>query len=406
MARTVARWPWSWARARDALLSLAGVERALVGGVLGLKIMNILQMCLTLALTRGSSSRPWLELAAASAFVASGSLLLTTSVREQRLPRSAVAVDVATAVAVLVVSPFFQPSGPAAQWTDWPLAVTFLVAAEASACFPALGALGATATLMTAAGSWLLANPPPDVRHMIYISFVPYAGFAAALAVFVAYLRRLAALADERAETIRLLEEERTRRVLHTPYRLLNDLAGMLRDAEMGERDQPERRARLAEAVASVREIESIVRGTEPASGNLAADLRRLQEQFVDLPMIMNIDDTGVDLPPEVVYRVREAVRSALQNVRLHAHATEVVLYAAVDRDAWIVSVHDDGQGFDTSSRRGVGLNNLVVAALEEIGADVKIESAAGRGTLIEITGGHQWKVEAARASSSSTTHR
>jgi len=46
---------------------------------------------------------------------------------------------------------------------------------------------------------------------------------------------------------IRMLEEERTRRVLHTPYRLLNDLADMLRAEAAREEDDglghPERRA-------------------------------------------------------------------------------------------------------------------------------------------------------------------
>ncbi|HEY3006202.1 MAG TPA: hypothetical protein VGJ44_27895 [Kribbellaceae bacterium] len=244
-------------------------------------------------------------------------------------------IDVAVGVAVLLVSPLFQPAGAAASWTDWPLAVTFLAAAEAAACLRPIAALGATLGLMAAAASWTVASARPDVHHMVYISFVPYSGFAAVSFAFMYYLRRLAGLADERAETIRMLEEERTRRVLHTPYRLLNDLARMLRDQAVREGNRPERQAPLAEAVASVREIESIVRGTEPASSNLAADLRRLQDQFVDLPLIMNVDDANHDLPPQAVYRIREPVRSALQNVRLHAEAGEVVVFATSDATSW-----------------------------------------------------------------------
>ena len=65
-----------------------------------------------------------------------------------------------------------------------------------------------------------------------------------------------------------------------------------------------ERRARLAEAVASVHEIEAIVRGTEPASSNLTAELLRVREQFTDLPLVMNIDDINDDLPPEAAYGI------------------------------------------------------------------------------------------------------
>ena len=122
--------------------------------------------------------------------------------------------------------------------------------------------------------------------------------------------------------------------------------------------------------------------------------------------MIMNVEDAGVNLPPEAVYRIREAVRSALQNVRLHAQASEVVVYATADRFSWLVSVHDDGRGFDTAGRRNLGLNQVVVAAMEEIGAHVSIESTPGQGTLIEISGDHQWTIDLGPAPSSSTTTR
>jgi signal transduction histidine kinase len=407
VARGVARWPSLRTALRGGFLNRQGVERATVGATVALKTQNLLQMLVVILVTAGESARPWLQWGAAAAFTASGAVLLITAVRAQRLSRAAVALDVVVGVAVLLVAPLFQPVDPAQQWTDWPLFVMFLVAAEAAACFPPALAAAATVALMGAAASWLVTGAPGATsRRLVYGSFVPFVGFAAVTFVFLHYLRRLAALADARAETIRLLEEERTRRVLHTPYRLLNDLAGMLRAEADRDGDPPLRQARLAEAVASAIEIESIVRGTDPASSNLAADLQQLRNQFVDLPMIMNVEDAGVNLPPEAVYRIREAVRSALQNVRLHAQASEVVVYATADRSSWLVSVHDDGRGFDTAGRRSLGLNQVVVAAMEEIGAHVSIESTPGQGTLIEISGDHQWTTDLGPASSSSTTTR
>ena len=399
MARGLARWPSMWA-SRDGFLNRQGVERATVGATGALKAHNLIQMVVVLVLTRGESRRPSLELAAAAVFAVSAVFMLVVSVRAQRLSRAAVAVDVVVAVSVLLLAPFFQPVDPSLPWVDWPLFVAFLVAAEASACFTPALASAATLALMGSAASWLVwGSLPPATRQMIYASLVPFVAFAAVSYLFLQYLRRLAALADARAETIRMLEEERTRRVLHTPYRLLNDLAGMLRAQGDREGAQPASKARLAEAVASALEIESIVRGTDPASSNLADDLQGLRDQFVDLSMIMNVEDAGVSLPPEAVYRIREAVRSALQNVRLHAQATEVVVYATADRSSWLVSVHDDGRGFDTAGHRSVGLNQVIVGALEEIGAQVRIESTPGQGTLIEISGDHQWTMDLAPAS-------
>jgi signal transduction histidine kinase len=68
--------------------------------------------------------------------------------------------------------------------------------------------------------------------------------------------------------------------------------------------------------------------------------------------------------------------------------------------------VCDDGRGFDPTTRRGVGLNVVVVGALEEIGAQVRIESSRGNGTLVEITGGYEWRTDLGSESSSSMIRR
>ncbi len=378
-----------------SLLSADGVERATAIGVAILKGMNAAQAVAMVVIALSASRRPWLEILAVTTYGLAGLALVVGSLRAGRLRRGLVLVDVATGISVVLLAPLFQPSPSGQLWTEWPMAVTFLVGAEAGAVLSTTGTVLTMAGLMTAASSWLLYDPPGSTRKDILTDLVPYFGFTLGSLLFVGYLRRLAALADSRARTIRMLEEERTRRVLHTPYRLLNNLADMLRaEAARGAEDDPghrERRARLAEAVASVDEIEAIVRGTEPASGNLAAELLRLREQFTDLPLVMNIDDINADLPPQAAYRIREAVRSALQNVRLYAHATEVVIYASLDATSWVVSVHDDGVGFEPSARRGVGLGEVIVNALEEIGARVEVNSSVGAGTLVELSGDHRW---------------
>jgi signal transduction histidine kinase len=371
-------------------------------GVAILKGMNATQAVVIVVITLSASRRPWLEVLAVTAYGLAGLTLVVGSLRAGRLRRGLVLVDVAVGIAVVLLAPLFQPSQSGQTWTQWPVAVTFLIGAEAGAVFSTSGTVLTLAGLMTAASSWLLYDPPGSTRKDTLTNLVPYLGFTLGSLLFVGYLRRLAALADSRAATIRMLEEERTRRVLHTPYRLLNDLAGMLRaEAAREEEDDPghrERRARLAEAVASVHEIEAIVRGTEPASSKLTAELLRLREQFTDLPLVMNIDDVNGDLPPQAAYRIREAVRSALQNVRLYAHATEVVVYASVDATSWVVSIHDDGVGFEPGTRRGVGIGEVIVKALEEIGARVEVSSSLGAGTLVELSGGHKWTLNPSNA--------
>jgi hypothetical protein len=370
---------------RSILLSRAGVERSAVVAITGLKAMNVAQSALLVLLARAASDRLLLEIAAVAAFSASSVVVAVTSWRRQRLVGWAIALDASVGCVVLAVAPLFQPTGRA--WSEWPINVSFLVAAEVAIAFRPARATLATLSLMAANTSWLLWDPPARTHDAVVGHLVAYAGFAAVAGWFVWYLRKLADLADTRAETIQQLEEERTRRLLHTPYRLLNDLAAMLRHESARNGGDPARQARLAEAVASVREIESVVRGTEPASTNLAAELLRLREQFADLPLVISVEDAQLGLPPSTVYRVREAVRSALQNVRLHADATSVVLYAMTDRSGWLVSVCDDGRGFDPAARRGVGIQDLMIGALTGINASVSVDSAPGRGTFIEFKG-------------------
>jgi signal transduction histidine kinase len=276
---------------------------------------------------------------------------------------------------------------------DWPVAVSFLCGVTACVSLPWPAAATAMGALLVASASWPLQPHPGDVGRMVLTACIPFVGFGVGGALFLTYLRALVRVADERADRIRTLESERTRRVLHTPYRLLGDLADLLgRQLASGEvRGSAARQvqqARLAEALASVHEIEAIVRGTEPASTNLAADLLRLREQFIDLPLILDVDAVEVDLPASVVYRVREAVRSALQNVRLHAGAAEVVVHAEAGDRRWYVSVHDDGRGFDvTTARRGVGVHDTINGAMAEIGAQVRMTSSPDDGTLVELEG-------------------
>lgn len=380
---------------RRSLLSADGVEQATSMGVAILKGMNAIQAVAIVVITLSASRRPWLEVLAVTAYGLAGLALVVGSLRASRLQRGLVLVDVSIGIAVLLLAPLFQPSQSSQAWTEWPVFVTFLIGVEAGAVLGTSGTVLTSAGMMAAASSWLLYDPPGSLRKDTLTSFVPYIGFTLGSLLFVGYLRRLGALADSRAAMIRMLEEERTRRVLHTPYRLLNDLADMLRaEAARGEDDgleNRERGARLAEAVASVHEIEAIVRGTEPASGNLTVELRRLREQFTDLPLVMNVDDINVDVPPQAAHRIREAVRSALQNVRLHAHATEVVVFASLDATSWVVSVHDDGVGFQPGTRRGAGISEVIVNALEEIGARAEVSSSPGAGTLVELSGDYRW---------------
>ena len=380
---------FSWGNGPGTFLSAQGVEFALVVVLVLLKVMNVVEMTVAVVFDSGVSRRDWLECSAAGVFAAAGVLVLTVSLRSRRVRSWAVAVDVVAGVTVLLAAPAFAPAQLGQPWAEWPIWATFLVAAEAAACFRPRWAICACGALIGAASLWLVYDPPAATRHLIFVNYVPYAGFALGSFLFVTYLRKLAALADAgrsaAAELARLQEQERTRRVLHTPHRLLQELQDELRSQLADVGPDPQRAARLAEAVASIREVEAVVRGTTPSTSNLGKELEDLQLQFPDLPLTVNVDTMTVTLPEPDVYRIREAIRSALQNVRHHAHATAVTLFATIEGHDWFVSVHDNGRGISADAVPKLG-TRIITNGAAEAGCRVEVTSSPGS-TLVEIRG-------------------
>src|SRR6266567_3152792 len=161
-------------------LSAQGVEFALVVVLVLLKVMNVVEMTVSVVFDSGVSRRDWLECSAAGVLAAAA----------------------------------FAPALLGQPWAEWPIWVTFLVAAEAAACFRPRLAICACVALIGAASLWLVYDPPAATRHLIFVNYVPYVGFALGSFLFVTYLRKLAALADAgrsaAAELARLQEQERT----------------------------------------------------------------------------------------------------------------------------------------------------------------------------------------------------
>lgn len=122
---------------------------------------------------------------------------------------------------------------------------------------------------------------------------------------------------------------------------------------------------------------------------NLAAVVTAVGAEFDDLPITVVADlAQDVALPRGLADDLAAALRSLLLNVRQHAQAGRVVLHAAEDEDGtgWEVTLHDDGNGFDTSATDfGVGLREVVVEQLARSGVDVAINSIRDLGTTVTL---------------------
>jgi signal transduction histidine kinase len=105
----------------------------------------------------------------------------------------------------------------------------------------------------------------------------------------------------------------------------------------------------------------------------------RINQQFDALPK---------QFPPHVTQALTGAAREALNNVVKHAGTDEAWLSAYGDgAGGVIVTVVDRGQGFELQAKSGgLGLMRSVRHRVLEVGGKVRIDSAPGEGTSIEMS--------------------
>lgn len=82
------------------------------------------------------------------------------------------------------------------------------------------------------------------------------------------------------------------------------------------------------------------------------------------------------------IYRI---VQEQLNNILKYAKASEVFIILQYKDGRLILSIHDDGQGFDTTAKRvGMGLLNIKTRA-ENYGGTLQIKSEPGKGCQLQI---------------------
>ncbi len=92
------------------------------------------------------------------------------------------------------------------------------------------------------------------------------------------------------------------------------------------------------------------------------------------------------DTVQTVILRV---VQEALQNVRKHAGATNVVVSSALEDGQWVLEVRDDGRGFDTGAVAARGRRNFGLQFMREraelVSAQFEVRSRPEAGTVVRL---------------------
>ena len=122
--------------------------------------------------------------------------------------------------------------------------------------------------------------------------------------------------------------------------------------------------------------------GLIPAIESHVRSIRAITE--IDLSL--EADDEVDGLPPEAELAVYRIVQEALSNVVRHSGATRAAVRVAREPDRLVVTIEDDGHGFDVptvrAAGRGLGLFGMGERAAY-LGGRVDVQSTPGTGTRV-----------------------
>lgn len=122
----------------------------------------------------------------------------------------------------------------------------------------------------------------------------------------------------------------------------------------------------------------------------LEKDIIRFEEETgIYVKRDMPVDFTGEILEPIIRLNMLNIIKEALNNVRKHAEADNVKISFSFSQEEFCAIIEDDGKGFDcslyeNSAGTKFGLNIMRERAAA-IGAEIHIESLAGKGSRIAL---------------------
>ncbi len=227
--------------------------------------------------------------------------------------------------------------------------------------------------------------------------------FLRATAAHVGAVVQTARAASRVAEIGAVEERRRIARELHDGIAqtladalLQTDLSTMAAQADPAQLtgDLRELRGILERSMRELREFMTDLRRDDLTDGRLFQALDALAKEFERRHGLHTaVVATGPDdqLSPAVRHAVLSITRQALDNVRIHAQATQTTIAATVTDTTCMVRIVDDGRGFDLQAfrMRQPMSHNLGLVSMQEraslVGGQLEVDTAPGRGTSITV---------------------
>ena len=317
--------------------------------------------------------------------------------------------DLVVSTSVLVIGPLLLVEGEVGSQPFFAAPYAMSTVLTWAAAKGVIGGVGTAAILAIplASARWLngtdWSSLGSDDRLSIVTGVAYYLLAGVVVGLFMQTLHRAAAslrtanenAATERERAARLRERETLARTIHDS--VLQSLAVVhRRGQELAGHDRvdPDDVAALVGLVdQQERELRTLLReapGAPPAS---AVPLRTALEAAAFGIGGVEVSVSTVEpawVQAGAAAEVSAAVRAALENVVQHASAKRATIFGEATAGSLVVSIRDDGVGFDVDTLPGAsgdhfGIARSIRGRIEDLGGAVRIESAPGRGTEVEI---------------------
>lgn len=364
-----------------------GVELTLIWIFVLVRTIDLVQ-AIAGCLSIGSAIRPWWYVTFLAAALIESVVVGLLLVRRRSVQRSQhlVGVDVAFAVLLLSTMPIYVATPDrVGSWLAWSFPFTLSTAGLIGICEagrvwrPLVASLAPAGVYVGVVAVPLLSRSSEEAASGL-ANACAYPAFGLVLWTFARFVRRIADEADEARRRVAELEQGRSRAVVH-------DMLGYLRLDRLLEA-RPEVQTMLVEqALTKYRQMRAYVDGTDQP-GDVEACLRSVVELYpsVDTRLVVHLEEPVV-LQDEVALALHQAVETAFSNVQANAPDAGVVITADTDGDRVVVTLVDDGPGFDIAATTpGFGIAETLGRQLEVVGGAGRVASRPGAGTQIEIT--------------------
>jgi two-component system NarL family sensor kinase len=119
---------------------------------------------------------------------------------------------------------------------------------------------------------------------------------------------------------------------------------------------------------------------------NIQEEVRRMQRGGVDIAFNIRFEERPLNQQSKLL--LFRMIQEALQNILKHARATKVVIDLQYQPDMLLITVYDNGGGFNVAQeiekKEGLGLHNILNRA-RLMGGTATISSSPAEGTSIHI---------------------